>query len=60
MADHFYCRDQIRRKFFLHISDPHGIFGWSGVAALRDACLVARALLRSCSIPIANQDLTSR
>nr|WP_314262452.1 hypothetical protein [uncultured Devosia sp.] len=44
MADHFYCRDRIRRKIFLHISGPVGIIGWLGVAALRDACLVVHAL----------------
>ncbi|MGV8834242.1 MAG: hypothetical protein ACOH2N_19935 [Devosia sp.] len=44
MADHFYCRDWIRRNNFLHISDPFGIIGWFGVAALRDACQVERAL----------------
>ena len=44
MADHFYCCDWIRRKNFLHISDPLGIIGWFGVAALCDAWQVDRAL----------------
>jgi hypothetical protein len=44
MADHFYCRDWIRRKNFLLISVPLGIIGWSGVGAVRDACLVGHAL----------------
>lgn len=43
MADHFYCRDRIRRNNFLDTSDPRGIIGWPGVA-LRDACLVGRIL----------------
>jgi hypothetical protein len=43
MADLLYCRDRIRRNIFLHISDPHRITGWFGVATVRDACLVARA-----------------
>lgn len=42
MADHFYCRDRIRSNNFLQISDPVGIIGWPGVAALRDACLVVQ------------------
>jgi len=40
MADHLYCRDRIRSKNFLHISDPLGIIGWLDVAASCDACLV--------------------
>lgn len=44
MADHFYCRDRIRRNKFFNSSDPHGIIGWFGVAVSCDACLVARAL----------------
>lgn len=44
MADHFYCRDRIRRKNFLHISDPLGIIGCFGVAPACGACLVVRAL----------------
>ncbi|WP_269802204.1 hypothetical protein [Devosia beringensis] len=44
MADHFYCRDQIRRNIFLDSSDPLGIIGCFGVAASCDACLVVRAL----------------
>ncbi|MDF2797367.1 MAG: hypothetical protein K0R85_111 [Devosia sp.] len=44
MANHFYCRDRIRSKNFLHISAPFGSIGWFGVAALRDACLVTRAV----------------
>lgn len=44
MADHFYCRDRIRRNNFLHISTPFGSIGWFGVAALRDVCLVTRAI----------------
>ena len=44
MAKHFYCRDQIRRNSFPHISVPNGMPGWSGVAVSRDACMVSRAL----------------
>lgn len=44
MADHFYCRDRIRSKNFLHIFGPLGSIGWLGIAALRDACLVGHAL----------------
>jgi hypothetical protein len=44
MAAHFYCRDRIRRNSFLDIFGPFGSVGWLGVAALRDACLVAHAL----------------
>ncbi|MCZ4345493.1 MULTISPECIES: hypothetical protein [Devosia] len=41
MADFIYARDRIRRNTFPDIS---GSFGWPGVAAFRDACLVGRAL----------------
>jgi hypothetical protein len=44
MANHLYCRDQIRRNIFLHISVPDGVIGWPGVAVSRDACLVSHAL----------------
>ncbi len=44
MADHFYCRDRIRRNLFIKNNDPLGIIGWFGVAAACDACLVMRAL----------------
>ena len=44
MADHFYCRDRIRSNNFLDISAPFGSIGWFGVAALRDAYLVAHAV----------------
>lgn len=44
MADHFYCRDRIRRNTILHIFGPIGIIGWPGVAVLRDACLVSLAV----------------
>jgi len=44
MAAFIYAGDWIRRNNFLHISVPIGIIGWLGVAALRDACLVVRAL----------------
>jgi hypothetical protein len=43
MADHFYCRDRIRRNNFLDISQPNENIGRFGVAALRGACLVAHA-----------------
>ena len=39
MADHFYCRDKIRRNSFSDISIE--ITGWPGAAACCDACLVA-------------------
>lgn len=42
MADHFYCRERIRRNNFLDISLSFGA-GWFGVAALRDACHVTHA-----------------
>ena len=44
MADHFYCRDRIRRNKFLYISAPFWSIGWFGVAALRDACLATHAV----------------
>lgn len=44
MANHFYCREWIRRNNFLHISAPFGSIGWFCVAALRDACLVTHAV----------------
>lgn len=44
MANHFYCRDRIRSNNFLDISAPFGNIGWFGVAALRDARLVIRAV----------------
>ncbi|SFD05283.1 hypothetical protein [Devosia psychrophila] len=43
MADHFYCRDKIRRNLFLDISGSAGINGWSGVCAMHNACLVDSA-----------------
>ena len=44
MADHFYCRDRIRRNNFLYISALFWSIGWFGVAALRDACLPTHAV----------------
>lgn len=44
MANHFYCRDRIRSNNFLDISTLLGSIGWFGVAALRDAWLVIRAV----------------
>lgn len=38
MADRIYCRDWIRRNLF---PDNSGSCEWPGVAALRDARLVA-------------------
>lgn len=43
MADHFYCRDKIRRNSFSDLSGSIGTVGWLGVAACCDACVVSAA-----------------